>query len=110
VSNSNNQLSREYIENLFNVSFLSASHFSTLTGQQQAEAMGINVSSYDDRINTVKERAREIRAEIKAVGVLEPIREVSKVDIVSVQKERAAAVQFNLKQSDLIESQINIKP
>ncbi len=96
-------MSREYVENLLNVSFLSASHFAALTGQQQAEAMGINTGMFDARLSEVRDRAKEVRASIKAIGTLKPVSKAEPIDIESLQNHRAEAVKFNQDQSDRVE-------
>ena len=94
------ELTKEYMENLFNVAFLSASHFSALTGQQQAEAMGINTSKYDNDLIEEKDKAKDLRRYIKNIGTLTPVEHVEYVDIEEVLKRRKIAIEHNTKQSD----------
>lgn len=89
------EISREYVENLFNVSFLSASHFSALTGQQQAAAMGIDVSTYDDQMATVKETAKDYRRDIKKIGELVEVEECEKKDIDALYLKQKLATDHN---------------
>ena len=74
-------LNREYVENLLNVSFLSATHFSALTGKQQAEAMGIDVSKLDKDLADKKDAAKDYRRDIKKIGDIVPVEACEKKDI-----------------------------
>jgi len=94
-------LDREYIENLFNVSFLSATHFSALTGKQQAAAMGIDTAGYDENLRIKKEDAKGYRRDIKKIGELVPVEECEKKDIKALQLQHKAATEHNQTQTKL---------
>ncbi len=91
-------LDREYVENLFNVSFLSASHFAALTGQQQAAAMGIDVTEHDAKMIAEKETAQGYRRDIKKIGELAPVEECEKKDIDALYLKQKLATEHNAAQ------------
>jgi len=95
------ELTKEYMENLFNVAFLSASHFSALTGKEQAEAMGIDTSSYDNDLKEKKEGAAEYRRDLKKIGDLAPVVACEKKDINALQLQYKAATEHNTEQARL---------
>jgi len=94
------ELTKEYMENLFNVAFLSASHFSALTGKEQAAAMGIDTTGYDENLRIKKEDAAGFRRDLKRIGELTPVEECEQVDIEEVLARRKVAVNHNAIQSD----------
>ncbi len=102
--NTDKQLTKEYIENLFNVAFLSASHFTALTGEQQAAAMGIDTSSYDDKLQEEKEAAQGFRRDIKKIGDLEPVEKVEKKDIDVLYEMQRKARTHNEVQANIIKT------
>ena len=95
------ELSKEYIENLFNVSFLSATHFSALTGKQQAAAMGMDTGLFDRALKDKKEDAQGYRRDIKKIGELVPVEECEKKDIKVLQIQHNAATEHNAIQTTL---------
>ena len=92
-------LTKEYIENLFNVAFLSATHFSALTGKEQAESMGIDVSEFDNKLSKEKEAAKGFRRDIKAIGDLIPVEECTKKDIDVLYANQKKAREHNEAQA-----------
>ncbi len=100
-SSLNLELTKEYIENLFNVAFLSASHFAALTGKEQAAAMGIDTSTYDGNLSGKKEDAAGYRRDLKKIGDLTPVEPCEKKDINALQLQHKAATEHNATQTTL---------
>lgn len=103
------ELSKEYIENLFNVTFLSASHFTSLTGKEQALALGINTDKFDKEISDIKSDAQALRKQIKAIGEVEEMKKVEKISLTVLNSKRDTMVAENKIQSDLIIEILNRK-
>jgi hypothetical protein len=95
------ELTKEYMENLFNVAFLSATHFSALTGKEQAAAMGIDTSKFDKDLTKKKEDAQGYRRDIKKIGQLTPVKICEKLDIVALQEKQVIVVKHNATQTTL---------
>ncbi|MEE9355208.1 MAG: AAA family ATPase [Methylococcaceae bacterium] len=89
------ELTKEYMENLFNVAFLSASHFSALTGKEQAAAMGIDTTSFDTDMKSKKEDAKGYRRDIAKIGELVPVAICEKKNIDVLQAQFEAATEHN---------------
>ena len=94
-------LTKEYMENLFNVAFLSASHFSALTGKEQAAAMGINTTKFDENLKRKKEDAAGYRRDLKKIGDLTPVAICEKKNIDVLQAQFEAATEHNTTQTTL---------
>lgn len=96
ISQENGQsVSREYVEDLFNVSFLSANHFCSLTGVEQAAAMGIDTSTYDKDLKEKKEQAQGYRRDIKRLGDLVPVDKCEVTDIKELYEKQTKATTHN---------------
>ncbi len=107
----NSQPTKEYIENLFNVTFLSASHFTSLTGKEQALALGINVDEFDFKLMDIKSDATVLRKELKNIGEVERVDEAAKVDVSQLLVDRDNKLEFNslqiakiARQAELLEA------
>lgn len=95
------QIDRQYVENLFSVSFLSATHFSALTGKEQAAAMGIDTLVFDKDLKDKKEDAQGYRRDIKKIGDLVPVAECTKKDIGVLYENQKKATEHNTEQARL---------
>ncbi len=102
TSDSKRPLTKEYIENLFNISFMSASHFASLTGQEQAAAMGIDTGKFDSQLAMAKAKAADIRRDIKKIGELVPVDKCERIEWEDLQEKRNNAVRHNQKQEDIV--------
>ena len=95
-------MSREDVESLFNVAFLSASHFSALTGKEQAAAMGMDTASFDTDLKDKKEEAQGYRRDIKKIGDLSPVEECTKKDINVLYENQKKATAHNTEQAKAV--------
>ena len=94
---------------LLNMSFLSAKHFASLSGEQQARALGIDVLKFDEKLETKKEEAQHLRRDLKAFGEVNEIEEIASVNISELLKERDETIEFNNDQRNKQIEIINIK-
>lgn len=97
----NSQPTKEYIENLFNVTFLSASHFTSLTGREQALALGIDVNEFNEELADRKCEATLFRKELKAIGGVTEVGKVEKVSVSELLEIRDKQSADNTRQTDL---------
>lgn len=95
-SNDGGDLGEEWLRCFMNVSLMSATAFSQLSGKEQAELLGIDVSSFDNELTELKRKATDIRVEIKAMGTITEIDPVEKIDIKALQ-EQESKIQSNLE-------------
>lgn len=86
-SDDDQQLSESWLNSFLNVSLMSATSFSLLTGKEQAEMLGIDVSTFDNELSDLKKKATEINAHIRAFGDLEPVEPVEKIDVKALQQQ-----------------------
>jgi hypothetical protein len=107
-SDHDQSLSKDYVENLLNVTFLSASHFTNLSGKEQALALGINTSEFDKFISELKSDAQLLRKQIKIYGELPEIEKIEKVSVSDLIIERDAIIGKNKIQADL-QSRLTLK-
>ena len=70
-----------WLNNLLNISFLSAKNFAALSPKDQALALGIDVSSFDEKI---KEKKEDRKLENRYLEPYKDLAEVEKVDKVSL--------------------------
>lgn len=93
--------SKGYIENLLNITFLSASHFTSLSGKEQALALGIDTNEYDIKIKESKIVAQLLRKQIKSIGDLPELEKVEMVSLTVINSKRDTLVAENKIQTDL---------
>lgn len=86
-SEDNQQIGEEWLKSFLNISLMSATSFCSLTGVEQAEMLGIDVSSFDNELNNIKENITELNYKIKAIGDIPEVKEVDIVDVESLLEE-----------------------
>lgn len=82
-STAGDSIDKDYIEGLFNTMFLSAKHFESMSGKEQALSLGIDTSDIDNVMSGKKEEAAFIRRELKSMGVPEEVEEVRRVSSIN---------------------------
>jgi hypothetical protein len=83
-----NPLPDDFLDDFFNVSLLSARNFCRLSGVEQAIALGIDTSTFDENIKNLKEERRIENRIIKDSGVLEEVEKVKPVDIEALKRKK----------------------
>jgi DNA repair exonuclease SbcCD ATPase subunit len=99
-------LDRKWLNDFFNVAFLSAKNFTSLDPTKQALSLGIDVSKFDEETARLKQEYTSINGALKAFGEIEVVEKVEKVDRVSttalIEEEREAN-KFNQEQVDKLD-------
>lgn len=80
-------IGEEWLKSFLNISLMSATAFSQLSGKEQAELLGIDVSSFDNELQELKKQATGINATIKAFGDIKEVESVEKIDIKQLQED-----------------------
>lgn len=78
----------EWLEKFLSVELMSEKHFCSLTGQEQALALGIDTSSFDKRLKELKEEARDINLDLKKIGEIVPVEKVDPISIDALKEKR----------------------
>lgn len=102
-------VSQEWLNNLLNVAFLSAKHFSILDGKQQAVALGINTDTYDVELIKLKNEYTLINREYRNFGDLVPKEKQEEVDINKLIERQQEIFDFNEKQQEIIRKKLECR-
>ena len=94
----NYKVDENWLTNLLNMSFLSTKHFTSLNGEQQARALGIDVSNFDKDLANNKETAKYLRRDLNTFGELQEVEKTESVNIVDLVKQRDEILKFNNEQ------------
>lgn len=78
----------EWLSDFLNISLMSSKHFCSLTSKKQAIVLGIDTSSFDNRIAELKEEATIINRELKKFGEIVAVEKVEKVNIEALQEKK----------------------
>lgn len=84
-----------WLTGLLNVSLMSANKFTSMTGKEQALALGVDVSEFNEKIDTLKDDAKGIRRDISSCGELIPVEKTEKIVVSELLKERDKIIEFN---------------
>lgn len=85
----------KWLNELFNVAFLSAKNFTQLSGKEQALLLGVDTSQFDSNIAELKSEFTLINRTIKSFGDLEEVEEKKEVSLSDLIKEKDAADKAN---------------
>ena len=94
-SSSDGAIDQQWINDFFNVSFLSAKHFSELSSKDQALALGINTDKFDKEIGYIKTEYTLINRDLSKLGIIEEVEKVEHVDVGKLVEERKEREEFN---------------
>lgn len=81
-------LNDQWLKSFFNVALMSTKRFCSLSGQEQAKALGIDTSSFDIELKKYKEEFSDLNSQLKAFGTLEEIKPVKYINIDEIEKRR----------------------
>lgn len=91
-----------YVDNLFNLMCIDPTSFAGATPQEQALALGIDTSEYDEKVKALKADRTDITREVKRLqGVVAnwgELKEVEPVDTVKLVAEKDKIIMFNQEQ------------
>lgn len=82
------ELDQKWLTDLFNVFLISPKMFCDLSPKEQAKALGIDTSSFDAEIASLKKKYTEINAVYNSFGELLEVEKVEKVDVVAFQAQK----------------------
>lgn len=103
-SESNVALDDEWLKDFLNVALMSAKHFTSLSGREQALLLGIDASSFDTELKGHKEEFTVLNRELKAFGDILPVEAVEPVDMAELKtKKEAIRKTLNAKYLENIE-------
>jgi predicted ATP-dependent endonuclease of OLD family len=88
----------EKFVSILSLAFLSSKNFTSLSGKEQAIALGIDTSTFDKEIKGVKDDYTLINRDYRNFGELEIIEKAEKVSVSELIKEREKLVKFNSDQ------------
>lgn len=88
----------DWVKNLLSVSFLSAKHFTQLSAKEQALALGIDTSSFDNTLANLKDEYTDINRAVKSFGDITVPEKVEKVSISSLLEDKKKIDTFNQRQ------------
>jgi len=92
------KIDKDWLTNLLHVAFLSARHFTGLSSKAQAIALGIDTSNFDSNLEEMKEDAKFVRREIKAIGDVVEVEEVKRVSFAELLSKLEEMEKFNEEQ------------
>lgn len=81
-------LDQQWLNNLFNIFLIAPKKFCELSPKDQAKALGIDTKKFDEQIADLKKQYTEINAVIKSIGNIEPVAEVTEVDLSELTKKK----------------------
>ena len=87
-----------WLTDLFDIFMISPKMFTQLSPKEQAVALGIDLSDFDEKIKEKKEDYRLINRQIKEYGTLEPVEEALYIDVKESIEARKKIIAFNEEQ------------
>lgn len=96
---------KEWLEGLFNVFLIAPKKFAELSSKEQCAALGIDTTTYDAKIKTLKSEFTLINRDLTNLGQLLPVEKVEKVEVEKLNKEKDEITTFNTLQ---VQKQTNI--
>ena len=81
-------LNQAFLNSIFNLFLVSPKRFLQLTPQQQAIALGIDLTSFDKELKSLKENYTLLNRDLKGIGVLTEVPKVDAVDVSALVGEK----------------------
>lgn len=81
-------LDQKWLDDIFNVFLIAPQRFIDLNPKDQALALGIDVTKFDERLTDLKEEYTEINRRFRAMGEIEDLQPVTRVDVTKLNEER----------------------
>ncbi len=81
------ELNQDWLSNLFNVFFLSPKYFESISSEEQAIVLGIDVLDIDKQIETIKQEYTLINRDYKNIGELNEIEKTETVSLSDLLKK-----------------------
>lgn len=89
-SDSGETIDDSWLKNFLNISLMSAKNFCSMSGRDQALALGIDASSFDAELKKLKEEYTYLNRELKAFGEIPEVQQVEAVSIEDLRAKKAA--------------------
>ncbi|WP_418894199.1 AAA family ATPase [Limibacterium fermenti] len=93
-------LDQQFLNDLFNVFLIAPKKFLELNTKQQAVALAIDTTSYDNRIKELKGNATLLNRDMKQYDNLQPVEETKEADVRELQEKRNGILRFNEAQDE----------
>lgn len=81
-------LNEQWLKSFFNIALMSTKRFCSLSGQEQAKALGIDTSSFDLELKKYKTEFTDLNSQLKAFGKLDEMEPVEYIDINKIEERR----------------------
>lgn len=91
-------LDQQFLNDLFNVFLIAPKRFALLDAKQQALQLGIDTSTYDSKIASLKSNSTLLNRDLKQYEALKPVDEVKEVDVKELNKAKNNITIFNEEQ------------
>lgn len=85
---SDNPINDDWLKGFLNVALMSAKNFCSLSGREQAVALGIDTSTFDKEMKSAKEEYSLINRELKGINVPEPVDPVERIEITDLLRKK----------------------
>ena len=96
----NYEISTEWLNGLLSVAFMSAKNFCSMSGREQAVALGIDVSDVDKHIARLKSEFTLLNRDMKGIGAVLAVQPVEKVNISDLLRQKDEIDAFNVAQME----------
>ena len=100
-------LDQRFLNEIFSIYLISPRKFLELNPKSQSVALGIDLSDIDRQIKATKEDYTIVNRQIREIGVLTPVPNVSSVDVTALVAEKAVRTAHNKLQQDRAAAQDN---
>jgi len=98
-----------WLNNLLNVSFMSASNFCKMSGKEQAIALGIDTSEHDQKLAEKKQEYTLLNRELKSLGTPEEVEKVEPVVLNDLYKKKKEVEDHNRIQENIKQKRVNLE-
>lgn len=93
-------LTQNWLNELFNIFLIAPKRFMGLSPKQQAEALGIDTTEFDEKMISIKGEYSSINAVVKGFGNIVEVEKVDPVDFTALSKEKDEIINFNSLQDE----------
>lgn len=93
-------LDQEWLNGIFNIFLINPESFISLSPEQQAIALGIDLSQYDATLKALKEEYTLINRTVRSAGELVPVEKIEKVSVSDLFEQRKVIEKFNKEQDE----------
>jgi len=106
-SESGEQINDDWLKGFLNVALMSAKNFCSLSGREQSIALGIDTSTFDNEIKSLKAEFTLLNRDLKNMGTIEPVEETAMISIDNLRAEKEL-VRKRLNEQYLLNKKHNV--